>query len=325
MVAVLALALIFPPVVSPTAWAQPAPADQTSGPSDVQLAAEAAVRAAAEAPTPPMPGDSPLTTTATDAAGSTLVRSTGGGGMCLFGVCGDLGQWLQEQVQAILATIVRDGLTRPVGDFVGGILTSVNFVRRSPGPSVHHARNRSRLRAYASTVLRRRENLRSRITIARVARTALTRGYRSQRIASRWPSTELRSTCQAATASPGHCRTYVLAASSETIRANTIDSGDMALNGAGAPRIPKRVRNRLQVVGHTRCQRCKRLQVTALPRQTTIVTPSRPDHAVRRGSVGPTCSRPRETRPLQEHARDRRVPPLSTDPAHGGAARARAE
>ena len=36
----------------------------------------------------------------------------------------------------------------------------------------------------------------------------------------------------------------------------------MAFNRSGAPRIPKRVRDRLQVVGHTRGQTCEWLQVT---------------------------------------------------------------
>jgi hypothetical protein len=117
--------------VTPTAWAQTAPTDQTTGPSDAQRAAEARVRVVEEPPALPVPPDNPPTTNPTDSGGAPGT-GTGGGGMCLFGVCGDLGQWLQEQVQTILATIVRDGITRPFGDFLVGILNSVNFITRTP-------------------------------------------------------------------------------------------------------------------------------------------------------------------------------------------------
>jgi len=36
----------------------------------------------------------------------------------------------------------------------------------------------------------------------------------------------------------------------------------VAFDGPGAPRIPEGVRDRLEVVGHTRSQTCERLQVT---------------------------------------------------------------
>src|SRR5215472_16043335 len=117
--------------VTATAWAQTLPADQTAGPSDAQLAVEAEARAAQEAPTRQVPGDNvpaPASTGSEQAPGT----GTGSGGMCLFGVCGDLGQWLQEQVQNILATIVRDGVARPLSDFLGSIFNTVNFITRTP-------------------------------------------------------------------------------------------------------------------------------------------------------------------------------------------------
>jgi hypothetical protein len=40
-----------------------------------------------------------------------------------------------------------------------------------------------------------------------------------------------------------------------------LDSGDVALDGPGAPWIPKGVRDRVQVIGHTRRQTRERLQV----------------------------------------------------------------
>jgi len=39
---------------------------------------------------------------------------------------------LQEQVQNILATIVRDGVARPLSDFIGNIFNGVNFITRTP-------------------------------------------------------------------------------------------------------------------------------------------------------------------------------------------------
>src|SRR5436190_16529744 len=47
----------------------------------------------------------------------------------------------------------------------------------------------------------------------------------------------------------------------KSILANSLDSGDVALDGSSAPRIPKGVRDCLQVIGHTRRQTRERLQV----------------------------------------------------------------
>jgi hypothetical protein len=113
-----------------TAWAQTTPADQTAPPADAQLAAEAEVRSAQEPLAQSAPNDSSPAPSQSNPEQSP--RAGASGGICLFGICGDLGQWLQEQVQTILATIVRDGVARPLSDFLGNAFDRVNLITRTP-------------------------------------------------------------------------------------------------------------------------------------------------------------------------------------------------